>query len=296
MNGLAVAALALTLGAVDGPVGAAQLEKSTALQRTARTVWPSPAEADADRSRAYDDGCHLSLIATRFGNCVYGDPGSSTTVVLFGDSHALQYFPALEPIARAHGWRLVHLSKGGCPPPPARLDRPGRTRMSRSCRVWRELALQRIERERPALVVTSGSTGGRIWRHGHRLPRAESDAIVARGWVRTLRRLAKIAPRVVAIRDSPRPSPDDEPSCVAAHMRELRRCAFPRPRRPAMITRAQRSVRGVTVIDPIGMFCPRDLCPAVIGNVLVWRSSAHMTATYSATMSRWLERRLPALK
>jgi hypothetical protein len=76
----------------------------------------------------------------------------------------------------------------------------------------------------------------------------------------------------------------------------LRRCAFPRPHRSAVITRAQRSVRGVTVIDPIGMFCPRDLCPAVIGNVLVWRSSAHMTATYSGTMSRWLERRLPALR
>ena len=32
--------------------------------------------------------------------CVYGDRGAPTTVVLFGDSHAMQYFPALQRIAR----------------------------------------------------------------------------------------------------------------------------------------------------------------------------------------------------
>jgi hypothetical protein len=295
MTGLMLAALALALGTGESPEGALRLETSTALQRSANTIWPAPADAEADRSRAFDDGCHLSLIATRFGDCVYGDPASATTVVLFGDSHALQYFPALEPIARAHGWRLVHLSKGGCPPAPGRLHPPTAPRINDSCRVWRRRALRRIARERPTLVVTTGSTGGRIWRDGHRLPRGASDAIAARGYVHTLRQLVRIAPHVVAIRDSPRP-PLDVPPCVAAHLRDLRACAFPRAARSDVITNAQRSVPGITVIDPIKMLCPRRLCPAVIGNVLVWRRMAHITATYSGTMSRWLERELPALK
>ena len=44
------------------------------------------------------------------------------------------------------------------------------------------------------------------------------------------------------------------------------------------------------VIDPLPELCPTRLCPAVIGDVLVWRGEAHITATYAATMARWLGR------
>jgi hypothetical protein len=142
--------------------------------------------------------------AVRSPACVYGDPRSSRTVVLFGDSHALQYFPAVERIALARGLRLVHLGK----------------------------------------------------------------AALARGYAATLRRLVGLAPRVVAVRDSPRP-PLAVPTCVAAHMRDLRTCAFARPRaraRPDAISRAIAGVRGVALVDPLPQLCPRRLCPAVIGD------------------------------
>ena len=239
------------------------------LQRSARSVRPDPGDADADRSRAYYDGCHLDFRATRSPACVYGRTESETTVVLFGDSHALQYFPALDAIARARGWRLVHLSKAGCSPVGYR-----------ACRQWREYAFDRIARvERPALVVVGGSTH---YRRRH----------LARGYERTLRRLTRIAPHVAVIRDSPRP-PFDVPDCVAHAMDDLRRCAFARPHGPDVISRAAARVDGVTLIDPLSRLCPRRLCPPVIGNVLVYRGAAHITATYARTMAAWLSRRLP---
>jgi hypothetical protein len=167
--------------------------------------------------------------------------------------------------------------------------------MNRYCRIWRAWALRRIARERPALIVTSGSNGSRIWRNGAQLDRAASDRVVARSYARTLRRLARIAPHVVAIRDTPRPTLDVG-GCVAAHMKDLRRCAFARPRQADTIGRALSHVRGVSVLDPLPVLCPRSLCPAVIGDVLVWRRLAHLTGTYSGTMSRWLARHLPALR
>jgi SGNH domain-containing protein len=288
----AVVALALALA----PAGAAQLETSTALQRSAETVAPRPAAADRDRSQAYADGCLIGFRATRSPDCVYGHPRSSRTVVLFGDSHALQYFPAVERIALERGWRLVHLSKAGCPPAAARLRHsPSRARHYRACTTWRENALRRIQRERPFLVITAGSTNRRVDEGGRHLGRHASDRALGRGYAKTLRRLAAIAPRVVALRDSPRP-PFDVAGCVAAHMRDLRRCAFVRPAartRPDAISRAMARVRGVTLVDPLPELCPRRLCPAVIGDVLVWRRGAHLTATYTATMWRWLERELP---
>jgi hypothetical protein len=88
------------------------------------------------------------------------------------------------------------------------------------------------------------------------------------------------------IRDAPRP-PFDVPVCVAAHLRHLRRCAFPRPR-PDAISPSVGGIAGVTLLDPRKQFCPRRLRPAVIGDALVYRHEAHITATYAATMWRWL--------
>lgn len=37
-------------------------------------------------------------------------------MILFGDSHAMQYFPPLEGIAKRDGWRLIALNKAECTP------------------------------------------------------------------------------------------------------------------------------------------------------------------------------------
>jgi hypothetical protein len=297
MSVVALVSLALVLA--PAPEGAARLERSTALQRSAERVWPAPSRADADRSQAYKDGCHVSFRAKRSPACVYGDRHSAVTVVLFGDSHAMQFFPALEPIARARHWRLVHLTKGACPPARGTLRNPyTQAWMNRDCRIWRSWALRRIAREKPELIVTSGSNGARLWHGGAQLSRSASDRAVARGYARTVRRLARIAPHVVAIRDTPRPTLNVG-GCVEAHMHDLRRCAFARPRpvgQADVISRELERVDGVRVLDPLPELCPRSLCPAVIGDVLVWRRLAHVTGTYSGTMSGWLARRLPSLE
>jgi SGNH domain-containing protein len=286
-------ALALSIAAAV-PQGAVRLETTTELQRSAPKVWPAPRDANADRSRAYYDGCLVPFLATRSPACVYGDRKSATTVVLFGDSHALQYFPALERIARARGWRLVHLSKAGCPPARGRLRHPATLeRYNRACRRWRAYALRRMKRLDPGLIVVSGSTHYHVYEHGHRLDPAGSRAALARGYARTLRHLTPLG-RVVAIRDSPRP-PFDIPPCVRRALRDLRRCAFDRPAavmEPDVISRAIASVDGVTLVDPLPELCPTHVCPAVIGDVLVYRGEAHITATYAATMARWLDARL----
>ena len=71
-------------------------------------------------ARPFDDGCLVDERARTSPPCVYGARRSRTTAVLFGDSHAMQLFPALEHVAKRRGWRLVELTKAGCPPPPCR--------------------------------------------------------------------------------------------------------------------------------------------------------------------------------
>ena len=55
---------------------------------------PNPLRARADRSRAFYDGCLVGISGTNSNKCLYGDPHGKHTLILFGDSHAMQYFPA----------------------------------------------------------------------------------------------------------------------------------------------------------------------------------------------------------
>jgi hypothetical protein len=52
-------------------------------------------------------------------------------------------------------------------------------------------------------------------------------------------------------------------------------------------------VEGVRLIDPTPVACTEKKCPAVIGDVLVYRNGAHLTATYVRTLTPWLAERLP---
>jgi peptidoglycan/LPS O-acetylase OafA/YrhL len=282
----------LAMADVDG---AARLEQTTSLQRRATALRPEPRRAEEDRSQVYDDGCLVRPRGTRSKDCVYGRRNAATTVVLFGDSHAMQHFGGLERVALRRDWRLVVLTKSGCSPAAVRIRDRTLGRLYEECEVWRERALRRIEtRERPALVVTSSLTTYRLLDGDRPLgPRASQEAL-ARGYARSLRRLKRAAGRVVAIRDTPHPR-GDVPACVAEHLDDLRQCAFPRAEAFVPVPVERRAVDaapGVKLIDPTNRFCPGNLCPAVIGDVLVYRNSAHITATYSRTLAGWLGRRL----
>jgi hypothetical protein len=117
------------------------------------------------------------------------------------------------------------------------------------------------------------------------------DVVVAGAYAARLRTLAG---RVAVLTDVPRP-PKDIPSCVSGAMRRLRRCAFARG--PALanafaIRAAAARVPGIETVDATDRFCLPDLCPAVVGDVLVYRNSGHVTASYMKTLAPWLERRL----
>ena len=72
-------------------------------------------------------------------------------------------------------------------------------------------------------------------------------------------------------------------------------CATPRSKalnHPQVNTRVAAEVEGVSLIDPTPMVCPEKTCPAVIGDALVYRNGAHLTATYARTLTPWLARQL----
>ncbi|EST37576.1 hypothetical protein N566_12260 [Streptomycetaceae bacterium MP113-05] len=279
--------------------GARALLAGGAPQRTADALRPLPEKATEDRGRVHRDGCLVSQRDTRSPACVYGDPSSDTTVVLYGDSHAMQYAPALDRVAEKRKWRLVVLTKSGCTPADLPIWNTALKREYTECAEWREQTLERIERdEKPAMVVTGNLATVRSVSDGERQSREESARSVRSAYADTLERLQGADTRVVVLADNPHP-PEDVPACVSAHLGDLTQCAVPERTGLSFAPvnrQAAGDVSGARLVDPSEVLCQDGTCPAVAGNALVYRNGAHVTATFARTMADWFDGELPSTR
>jgi peptidoglycan/LPS O-acetylase OafA/YrhL len=259
-------------------------------------LQPPLAKAHVDLPAIYADGCEVSQSATQSAPCVYGNPRSRTTVVLFGDSHAAHWFPALERLAVKRSWRLVSLTKTLC----GAVDHPvwnGLLKRSYpECDAWRAAALRRIANEHPALVVVANSKFASFEIAGRQATAQET----ADGWLkavaRMLRTLRASATHVALIGDTPTMATDPA-DCLSAHPDDARACA--RPSSDAVdwgrlaADRRAADAAGATFIDPTPWTCPTEPCPVVIGSLLVYLDAGHMTATFSSALAPYLGAALP---
>ena len=291
---LALALVVLAL-VVSGALALGPTDAALA-RREATEIHPDPAEAEADVPFPQDQGCMIGIEIERSGRCLYGDPRGRRTLILFGDSHALQVFPALEVVARRDHWRLVVLTKRECTPATVTVFNSLAGGAYAECDAWRRNELRRIEQRggRPVVAIGGKAEYTAYGPYGEELDgRANAKALEA-GYVATLRRVERAGLRPVVIRDTPKP-PFDVPECVLAHLADVGACDFAeRDRRwRDFDVRAARRV-GARLIDPGEKICPHGLCRAVVGDVLVYRDPAHLTATYARTLASWFEPRLRA--
>jgi len=212
-------------------------------------------------------------------------------VVLFGDSHAAQWFPALDRLAIERSWRLVSLTKALC----GAVDHPvwngNLKRAYPECDAWRASTLQRIANEHPALIVVANSKAASFEIDG-RQARADETAS---GWVAAvasmLRKLGAPPTRVVLIGDTPQMA-GDPAVCLSANLDNALACA--RPRAEAVdwqrlaADRQAAEAAGATFIDPTPWVCPTEPCPVVIGDYLVYLDGGHINATFSTALAPYL--------
>jgi len=220
---------------------------------------PTLSQTKADKPLVYTDGCHLATPGVTPGACAFGRVDSTTTVVLLGDSHAAQWFPALAVLAEQRGWRLVSLTKSGCPAADVTVWHEGRKRPYTECDRWRVAALDRIRRERPALVVVSDNRQYQLVEAGRPTPSGQRLDDWAAGLRRTLDRLRGSSRAVVLMGDTPR-ARVDVPVCLSEHPDDVGACATPRdeavdgPR--AAMERETATAALVGYVEPTAWVCP----------------------------------------
>jgi SGNH domain-containing protein len=290
---------ACTASATPGPHPSAEpaprlpLTKVLAAVRRAPAIrtLPSrlrPSLTGAGQDLGFDsDKCEAGPSATRIDACVFGDPASSTRVVLFGDSHAAMWLPAMIEIAQRRHWQLRFLGKPACPIPDITVWSQRDDRAFTECDRFRSFAEGQILAARPDLVlVTSESYGQKI---------GPDQTVTATEWqggfTRTLGALRRSGARVVVIGDTP-VLVRSAPECLAAHARNIVTCFTTRATATGRVwsgaEEAAAEATGSGYVPVLPWLCG-SVCTPVIGNVLVYRNRFDITATYSRMLNGVLE-------
>ena len=241
----------------------------------------------------YADGVSRKALEPKV--CEFGDARRARTLVLFGDSHAMQWISAMRKVADAQGWRLVTVVKPGCAASdinPHNLAVP-----SDPCKVWRAQAIEKITQLAPFAVVMASYNGATIRGSTPLMPAEEVGA----GTRSILRRLRSAGIGVVVLRDSPLP-PFNVPACLARavgreHAGSDPPCQFDAPQAlNASAFEAERTagegLSNVYYLDMDDLICPGASCPAVQDGRIVYRDDNHLAGSYAETLAGEMATRL----
>ena len=238
---------------------------------------PSLRDADESLPQVYADDCVRGIAATDAGDCLYGD-ASAPRIVLFGDSHAAHWFPALEAFALSAGYAVEVHTKSSCPY--ASIDSTRRGTPYPQCPKWRKEVIKAVNASDPVIVLLAGYSDPDL------SPGVKDDlATWETAYGATLDALT--VPKAV-IADTPDIREDPAP-CLSAHLADAEACGRSRSVALGDVSReaaAQAALgRGVPVLDFNDYLCSGDWCPPIIGDTLVYRDSHHLTAAFSALLA-----------
>lgn len=243
----------------------------------------------------YYDGCHVSSggrMPARW--CFYGNLASRTTIALFGDSHALSWFPAVLRFAKDRGWRVLSLTMSACVPADIIPYYRRTGSVMTACQAWRKAAIARLVKLKPAIIIVTGTRGfATIDSHGRLLTGPARTAAWVAGMKRTLAKLIPAARRVYLMADTPISRFTSPASCIASHPRSTLACATPVSFAVNYLwlnTEYHTALAMRTgFINPERWVCPTSPCPAHVGYRVVWRNKGHLTASFTDVQWRRLK-------
>jgi len=286
---VAIAALVVAGGVAAASTPPGTAKQVAALVAAAPKIVSLPARVTPSVAKAGGDTALVkapSLNVCITGNpslpaCVFGDTHASRTMVLFGDSHAFMWFPAVDAIAKAQRWRLVALISFGCPVSDVTVWNVDTHQAETVCPKFRASMIARINKLDPALVIVT---------EGFYTIDASQHPITDPEWTAALERSlsALHAPsmkKVVIGNTILIPNPI---ACLAANPSAIQQCSRS-SHNPTLVAQRAAELAGATAakvpyVDEIRWTCSA-VCTVVIGNMIAYNSAGHLSATYATYLT-----------
>ena len=242
---------------------------------------PPLAVLDNDEPEIYKLGCHDHEFDIP-PVCEFGDLESKTSIALIGDSHAAQWFEPLRRIAEQRSWRLQTFTRSGCTM--LGVENGGLD----ACRTWLKNVLAEIQNGEFSLVVISGFTN-----------REDLVDESPDGFINNITELHSAltinSQKVIYLADSPGPLLH-VPICLSANIQTVQNCNFERDdainEQTAEILKGVWSSETSRFVDLTDWFCTSQICPVVIGNMVVYRDISHISSVYALALTNVLMNQL----
>lgn len=259
---------------VSAPANAQELAARLAAS-AGNTSLPAqlyPAMTDREQlNQANQRGCiEIGAIKKRAANCQFGDPNGTKSMWLIGDSHAGQWFYAIDAYARANGYRLTVHAKASCVPQLPNASEAYYPECDGMNHFWN----RQITAEHPDVVIVGAFQS---------VARKVLPFMLAK-----LPALAAKTDELVLIGDTPRQS-GDTPACILSNQTDYSGCVSLRNK--AYYSWVGRSLAKLAdenpkihYIDTRDWFCTADVCPPIVDSVLIYRDQNHLSG-YAAV---WL--------
>jgi hypothetical protein len=210
--------------------------------------------------KVYTDGCHAGWGETSSNDCVYGDITSDKTIILFGDSHAAQWFEPLNSIATRDGYKLISLTKSACPAFELPRESKGSYKKE-ECATWQENSINRIKELTPEFVIISTFSHYNLYDKN-----SQKENYYVSGQRDLFNKLSDYSQNLIYLSDTPKPV-KDIPNCLSNN--SLSSCNE--------IKRSSNKVyEGYLKIDPYQWFC-KDGCDAINNDYVVYRDASHIS-------------------
>ncbi|CAN5665541.1 acyltransferase family protein [soil metagenome] len=246
-------------------------------------------EARADIPILYPTACHLEIYEVEVRACTFGPAEPTMTIVLFGDSHAAQWFPALHALAWDRGLRVISLTKSVCPAYDVDWEPPALRRTYAECARWRDAVWRYLGVVRPDVTILAAFGG-------YGLDRDEwlagvDDAFSA---------ASRVSGHVVAIRATP--IHDIDPgTCLArqawrAWGGTAAECSFDVASVDDAIFQDEVALAAtyprVSMLDLNEEICSAGTCDLERDGLVVYRDEDHLTASFARTFAERFGRHL----
>lgn len=250
---------------------------------------PSPLEVGKDLPVTSFQGYISDFTDPEVRVGTYGDPAATRTIALAGGSHAEFWITALDALGKQNNFKVTTYLKMGCPlstdpvPKQRGVPYPG-------CFDWVQRAMPQIIADRPDAVLTT-TTRPRDNAPGDWVPPT---------YLPIFAQFAAAGIPVLGMRDTVWPhnadGPIDTPSCLAEGG-SAADCGTPRsmalePTNPTLAILGTNP--NILPLDLSEGLCTKDMCPPVIGNLVVYNDWHHLSATFVRSLAPELWRQMNA--
>lgn len=215
-------------------------------------------------------------------NCNNGITDGEKSIVVLGSSHAhVLNTPLLEMAGKNH-WNLSSITKGYCP-----LGDDVATGIAEDCADFNKDTMAQVLAMKPDVVVTTSTRTNVLW---------EEPELLDDSWISAVETLSNAGIDVVAVRDTPR-IPQNVPECLAERPTDFTGCGAKRMdlySATSPTDDVDQALPGVSFLDFTDYFCDDTYCPAVVGNVIVYKDDNHPTRTFMESLTPYFEQEFMA--